>query len=322
MKRITVIVFFLAAWTPFRLAAADCELLLTPWVDAAYTQIPNAAQSYMETKLGQMITVNGIGIGASGGQFALLAKCDILSKDVLGGAPIVQTQRMSITFFIADMIDEKILASTNVEVVSSGSSEAQTYINAIRRLNVNDRKIQDMIRLGKERIMAYYDSNTDAIIKKAQNLAMMNANEQALFLLVSIPECSPKYDAVVAACGPIYQAVIDRECQQNLMAAKLRWAASQTARGASEAGDYMMAIEPGASCFGDAVALYNEMKSSITEDVKFKYRVYEDLLSLERERLSVNREVTLESIKAYRDVGVAWGNSQQPTTVLLERLRR
>ena len=316
MKKTTVLFVLLAVLTPFRVIAADCELLLTPFVDAQYTQIPPASQSYLETKLAQMITENGIGIGQSGGQFCLMAKCDLLSKDIVGGAPIVQTQRMSITFFIADMIDEKIISSTNIEVVSSGSSEAQTYINAIRRLNAKDPNIQNCIRQGKEKIMAYYTTNTDAIIKKAQNLAAVSSYEEALFLLISIPECSPKYDAAMAACQPIYQAYIDRECQQNLMVARTLWAASPNMEGARRAGEYMSDIEPMAKCFGDALSLYNEIKESVTEDWKFEFRYY-DPRALERERIQVRRDL----IDAYREVGVAFGNGQQPSTTIIGRLR-
>ena len=310
MKKLTLILIILAVLMPFRMAATDCELLLTPLVDARYTQIPPASQSYLETKLSQMITENGIGIGVRGGQFCLLAKCDLLSKDVLGGAPVVQTQRLSFTFFVADMIDEKIIASANIEVVSSGTSEAQTYINAIRRLNANDRKIQDMIQLGKEKIMSFYNTNTDAIIKKAQNLASVGSHEEALFLLISIPECSSGYNKAIAACGPIYQAYIDRECAQNLMAARALWAASPNATGAAKAAEYMSALDPAAKCFGEAVALYNEIKKSVGEDWKFILKNYDER-ALERDR-----------INAYREIGVAFGNGQQPiTTTIFTRLR-
>jgi len=311
MKKLIVILTALAALTPFRVAAADdCQIVLTPVVDAQYTQIPPSAQSYLETKLKQMISENGIGMGVRGGQFCLLAKCDLLSKDIIGGAPVVQTQRLSFTFFIADMLDEKIIASANVEVVSSGSSEAQTYINAIRRLNAKDWNIQEMIQTGKEKIIAFYNSNTDAIIKKAQGLASVNSYQQALFLLTSIPECSPKYDQAIAACRPIFQDFIDRACEQNLMAARSAWAASPNANGAARAGVFLTNIEPAARCYGDAVKLYNEIKTSVGEDWKYVLKNYDP------------RRIQLEQINAYREIGVAWGNNQQPvTTNIFTRLR-
>ena len=297
------------ALTPLRISAADCQLLLTPWVNAEFSKIPPASQAYLETKLTQMITENGIGIGVGGGQFCLMAKCDLLSKEILGGAPIVQTQRLSITFIVADMIDGKIIASTNIEVVSSGNTDVQTYNNAIRRLNAKDRNFQDFIRNGKEKIMAFYNSNGDAIIKKAQNLAAMNSYEEALFLLVSIPECSPKYDQAMAACRSIYQSYIDRDCLQNLMVARTRWAAAPNEFGAEEAAEYMSAIEPASKCYGDVIALYNEMKNSVKEDWKYEFKNYDER-ALERER-----------IKAYREVGVAFGKGQQPSTTIIGRLR-
>ena len=85
-------------------------------------------------------------------------------------------------------------------------------------------------------------------------------------------------------------------------------AASPNAIGAPQAGVYLAAIEPDAKCYSEAVALYNEIKTNVGEDWKFEFKYYDER-SLERER-----------INAYKEVGVAFGKGQQPSTTVIGRL--
>ena len=54
------------------------------------------------------------------------------------------------------------------------------------------------------------------------------------------------------------------------------------------------------------MALYKEIKGKVLDDWKFEMKVYQDGVDTERER-----------IHAIRDVGVAFGKGQQPTTTNL-----
>jgi len=114
----------------------------------------------------------------------------------------------------------------------------------------------------------------------------------------------------VAACRPIFQDYIDRQCEQNLMAARASWAASPNANGAARAGAFLSILDPSARCFGDAITLYNEIKTSTGEDWKFILQNYDP------------RAIELERINAIREIGVAWGNGQQPVvTNIFTRIR-
>ena len=76
------------------------------------------------------------------------------------------------------------------------------------------------------------------------------------------------------------------------------------AEGASKAFDWLVFIEPGSSCEGEAKALYNEVKQKVTSDWDFENREkYKDEAGLKKQR-----------IEAARAIGVAFGNGQQPVT--------
>ena len=95
---------------------------------------------------------------------------------------------------------------------------------------------------------------------------------------------------------------MDQVCVENLAAAKAAWAAEQNSTGAAEAGKYLSEIYPDAKCYGDAEELYKEIKGKVLDDWKFEMKKYNDQVALESQR-----------INAAREIGVAYGNHQQPT---------
>jgi hypothetical protein len=290
------------------LNAQECEIPLIPYIRDRIDPLPEETRSYLETKLTQMVTENGISAGAGYGQFYLVSRFTLLTKDIVSGSPTMISQRISMSLSIVDYFGEKVIASTNFEFTATGSNENKSFINGIRSISPANPKIQNFIRSGKEKMLNYYDSNYGTIIKKAQTLAETKQYEEALFHLASIPECSKGYHAAVDESFFIYKTYVDYQCLRNLQQARSIWAASPNASGASAAGAYLVRIEPDAGCYSDAVALYNEIKSSVKEQWDFEFKNY-DARALERER-----------INAFREVGIAYGKGQQPSTTILERL--
>jgi hypothetical protein len=105
----------------------------------------------------------------------------------------------------------------------------------------------------------------------------------------------------------IYQQKIDRDCKATLSKAEGIWAANQNGnaanRAAEEIGALLAKIPAEASCFKDVKPFYDKVAKRIKEidDREWKYVLQEQKLESER-------------IKAWRDIGVAYGNHQQPKT--------
>ena len=308
MKRIIITLTIALGFACSTLNAQDCQILLIPFIQDRIDPLPEESRSFLETKLTQIITQNGISAGAGYGQFYLVSKFTLLNKDILPGPPRMHSQRINVALSVVDYFGEKVIASTNIELQATGTNENRAYINGIRNLNPDNAKIQAFIQSAKEKMLDYYDNNYGYIIRRAQNLASTRQYEEALFHIASIPECSKGYDQAIAAGRAIYQDYINYHCLRNLQQARVAWAASPNARGAAAAGVYLAHIEPDAHCFPDALALYNEIKTNVKEDWKFEFRNY-DPRALERER-----------INAFREVGVAFGKGQQPSTTIIGRL--
>ena len=271
---------------------------------------PQGAKAMIENKLTQLLTRNGIAGLDYMGQFVLTVTTTPLDKDIIAGPPMKISEKMEMNLYIVDAYAKTIFSSTSFTVRGLGETENKCYLNAISRMPLQTPQIAQFIQEGKEKIIGYYDHEGEALIKKAQYLAKQKKYDEALFWVALIPQQSKHYDAALAAGQAIYQQYINNECNVNLAAARQAWAAHQNANGAEAAGEFLAKILPDAACYGDAMALYKEIKGKVLDDWKFEMKQYQDGVDLEKQR-----------IEAARAVGVAYGTHQPSKEVNIDFIR-
>jgi hypothetical protein len=279
------------------------RITLAAFVPQQIEQMPEAARSSLANKLSQIVTQNGLGGKASNERFIITANINVISKELTASAPPLQAFVLDITLYIGDGIDGTKFSSVSTEVKGIGESETKAYISALKSLKTTDPKYQSFIEKGKTKIIEYYNSKCDFIIKDAQKFSSQNKCEEAIFKLTSVPEvCKSCYEKCMDAIAPIYKQQIDRECKLKLAEATNIWSANQTVDAANQAGKILSKIEPGASCFGEVKTLSNAIASRVKEldSREWNYQL--------KEQAQVS-----ELIQAYRDIGVAYGNGQPQT---------
>ncbi|MBQ2142091.1 MAG: hypothetical protein II204_02930, partial [Alistipes sp.] len=77
------------------------------YIDAGASNVPTHAQSVLENKMKQIVTINGVG-SSDNSQFFITCFVNDLEKHVLGGAPIKHVQTSEISFYIADAQNQRI----------------------------------------------------------------------------------------------------------------------------------------------------------------------------------------------------------------------
>jgi hypothetical protein len=138
-------------------------------------------------------------------------------------------------------------------------------------------------------------------------LAAQRQFEDAMNNLASIPEVSKEcYMKAMNEIGPIYKEFADYNCQILINVATSCWAARPNSEGAQLAGAVLSQIDPGSICYAESRQLISKMEQKVLKDENRDWKFIEKVL---------DNEVMLESlrIRAWRDVGVAWGKGQQPT---------
>jgi len=280
------------------------RIKLAAYVPPQIEEMPVVSRSVLQNKLNQIVTKNGMGGSAFRERFIITANVFINSKDITDGAPSMTVYKLDVTFYIGDGFEGTKFASTSIKAKGVGETEIKAYNSALNSINTNDPAFQQFIEQGKNRIIEYYNSKCDFIIKEAQTLATQSKYEEALFKLTSVPEvCKDCFDKCAAAVGPIYKKQIDKDCSSKLSQAKNIWASTQTYDGATNAADILSQIDPNAACFKDVRAFADQIAKRVKE---LDQREWKFMLKQQQDEV----DVTKATIKAARDIGVAYGNNQ------------
>ncbi|MBP6414619.1 MAG: hypothetical protein KA450_14335 [Bacteroidia bacterium] len=276
------------------------RITLAAFVAPQVAGLPDAAKSMLSNKLSQIATQNGMGGSAKNERFIITCNIVVLTKDILPGPPPMTALSMDVTLYIGDGIAGTKFASKSITVKGVGTNETKAYIEGIKMIKPSDPGVQAFVEEGKKKIMAYYNTKCDMIIQEAKSLATQNKQEEAIYKLTAVPDvCKECFEKCLVAIEPIYKQKIERDCKIKFAEAKNLWNANQNIDAANQAGALLASIEPQASCYKEAQGLSTTIAKKVTEIDKreWAFKMKE-------------QEQTSEMIRAYRDVGVAYGNGQ------------
>jgi hypothetical protein len=287
-------------------------MALTPTTDDG---IPAGAEQALKNKITQITSSSGLGSMNDYAQFCLVVSVDAASKEVVPGAPPKFVETLDFNFYIVDQFDKKVFASTSVTAKGLGNSESRAYIQAISNVAARSPQLTAFVNEGRDKIVQYYTENCGNIIAKSYGLAKLEKYDEALFYLGQIPEAAGEcYLHAIAATSEIYNLYLDRQCSVNLGKAKAAWNASPNAEGGLAAGLFLAGISPEANCFAEAEALFAEIKAEVKDDKMFDRNMEIDRWEHEKQQWRDTVDVEKQSVEAARQIGIAWGEHQQPAT--------
>lgn len=312
MKRIVMLlcaVMFCAAYFAQAQPAVE-NLPISVIVEDMPQPFPANAKVQLTNKVNQMLTTNGIASYDAFSGFFITAIANPVNKDIVPGAPAMISQALEVTFYIADYHRQLVFSTYTITTKGVGQTEAKSYLDAFKRVKINTPEAAAFIKQGRDKIVNYYDSEAESIFMKARQLAQQHDYEAALFELSNFPTACKSYAKSIEVGNEIYQGYIDYQAQQYLQKAKAAWMAEQNTDGAKAAGEWLSKILPEASCYSEAVDLYKEIKGKVLDDWKFEMKKYEDTV-----------EIKKQTVTAWKEVGVAYGKNQQPTTTNIAWLK-
>ena len=182
--------------------------------------MPEAAEKILLTKMAQITTKNGL--GSYGNRFIMYPKVNIMSKDITPTAPTMHVYNLSVTMYIADNVTQTIFASASLDLQGVGKNPTKAYISALKGLNYTTPEVKNFVKEGKRRIIEYYNSQCDFILKDAETAAKQKEFEKAIYSLISIPDiCKECYMKAQDLSITIYKQKIENECMQNITQAKV-----------------------------------------------------------------------------------------------------
>lgn len=258
-------------------------------------QIPTEARNQFETKLTQIASINGMGGNNYNPRFIITANVNVLTKDVVAGPPQMIAQNVEIVLFIGDAITNTVYATTSLNLKGVGTNENKAFIEAIKNIKPQSEAIKNFIESGKTKILEYYNTQCDFIIKEAQTLQGQDKFEEAIYKLTQVPEvCKSCYEKCLDAIKPIYLSMLDKDCKTKLNQAKLKWNASQSIKGAEDAAEILNTIDINSPCQTEVAKFSTSIKNKLNEDERrrweFKMKQYNDKIAMAKEQQRQNEE--------------------------------
>ena len=304
MKKL--IVSLLCLYSATIASAQEKSISMYVYTPEQSESIPQSSMAYLSNSLTTAVTTDGLAAQNEYlTQFLLMPMVNTATKNVLATTQQQVVLTLDLNLQIVDNISGTIYASTTLDLKGVGTNETKAYNAAFRSINKSNAKIKGLVSTAKEKIIAYYEAEAYNIIKKALSLAEQRNYEEAFYWLSMIPSQCSKYDNAISASMDVWKKYKDISCSKKLEKARAVWVANQNIDAANMAGAYLSDILPDCSCYGDAQALYKDIKAKVGELWKFELKQYDKEYDLRKAR-----------IQAIQAIGVAFGKGQKPKIVV------
>lgn len=254
--------------------------------------LPAGTQRMLQNRMMQIATQNGLGAMENMAQFAMVPMVSIITHDVVPGPPHQISMTIELSLYIVDAMSQNIFSQTSIQLRGVGPSEERAYSQALRNVNPRHGQFRGFVERGKEKIVEYYNSQCDVIITQSRALAAQQEFEEALFLLMSVPDVSREcFHQSMMLTADIYEEYANKKCEENLSKARSAWAAKDL----NEVAEYLGEITPDMDCYPQA----QELLATVTQTVEdegasawdFKLRQYQDDVDMQRLKVEAGRDV-------------------------------
>lgn len=305
MKKIQLVILLLLSFQFQTQAQAKFEdfgrIILNTYLPEN-SSIPAEAKKALETKLNQITTNNGMGGSAVNPRFIITAVLNVGTKDIIPGPPQMIAQNIDVTLFVGDAITNTVFSNTVLSIKGVGTNENKSLIDAIKNINPKNKDISAFLEEGKNKIISYYTTQCDFIIKDAETLAKQQKFDEAIYKLALVPEvCKDCYFKCLDNLTTIYQQKIDADCIAKLAKAKLLWSGQQNQIKAEEVIEILSEINSNANCFNDASNFAKQISNKLKADEKAKVELalkkYNDKIALEKLQINAYKEIAVEYAK-------------------------
>ena len=303
------------------------------------------------SKMNKLLSKEGLSSYYS--RYIMWPRVDVLSQEPTATAPVKYVTELDVTFYIADNVTKTVYNEVSYNVKGVDRKEEKSYFKALKKIKSTSSESIEFINDAKSRIIEFYNSKCEFILKDVESMAKRKDFDKAIYTATSIPEickscyfkgqdmaikiynqkmendcmsliakaksakAQDKYDLAATFLSTILpdvscyeeaqellKEIEDHKCSAALGKAKGAWASGD----AKSAGKWLGNISVDSKCANDAEQLVIEIKKKLKEqedkDWDFKLQSYKDKIEIEKNRLN-----------AIRDIGVAYGQNQQPTNI-------
>ncbi len=293
------------------------RIALNPYVSDKSNLTPEA-KAQLEIKLKQIASNYGMGGSLANPRFIITANVSVTTKDIIPGPPQQIAQKLDIVFFIGDANENKVFANLVITSKGVGTNENKAFIDAIKQVHTKNKTIENFLDEGKAKIISYYSTQCEFIIKRTESLKQQEKYNEAIYTLSQVPDvCKDCYLKCLSEMALIYDLKINSEANNLLSNAKAVWSANPNNEGGQKAVSLIMQIKPKSKCYSAASNLMKTINDKIISDEKARRRLEEETAKREHELSleNIKQEAELDKLRinAYREIAVEYAKNQPKT---------
>ena len=289
-------------------ASAQQFAVLPAHLNSDYN-VPEKAETQLRDKMFAALSSAGLATTAENASVALVPSISILNEQTGAGIQNNVSMNLNYTFSLVGIASGVVFDSYVVEGVQT---RGQNKINAVARsfagVNLNSPAFQAFLSNGQSKIVAYYQRQLQKTLAKAQTNINTKQYDDALAILMEIPEETPGYTTkVLPMVERTYKMYANNLAASLLQQAQAAWAAAPDEEGAERVAEILSEMPVGTTSSAAARQLVKEIEARVKALDQRRWAAMNAALAREhQERMSV--------IKAAREVAVA--QAKRPITVV------
>jgi hypothetical protein len=191
-------------------------------------------------------------------RFGLVARPVIYSKEKTSTTPPKYFYEFGIDIIAIDYIEKTKYGVYTFEGLKGMNENSQRALMSGLMTFKSSKGFSDFVKEVKQKIIDYYESNCDLIIKNAETTASKDDFDKSLAILSAVPTvCKSCYEKAQTKSTDVYIRKLERECQALVAEAKSLIAAEEW----EGAAVVLKKVLPGISCHSEAVALIEKVET-------------------------------------------------------------
>ena len=220
------------------------------------------AYKLLQSKLEKMLTTYGV--SAYGGDFVMYPTVNVVEENLIeGGIKNFYKVKIDLTLKVANITSKTLFSSESWTLTGTAERMKTAAVkNAFTQLKGNDQHFNTFIKQAKSKIYEYYETNKNAILKKASTLASSGEYEEAVAIMSSYPSQVSGYDEAQTLLHKIYIQYINANAARILNEARAAFATKNYEKAVNIAAQ----IDPESSHYNEAKSIIEKVRSTINNE--------------------------------------------------------
>lgn len=196
--------------------------------------------------------------------------------------------------FIKSVADGRIFSSYSKTLNGIGTNNNAALNNALNDFDPKGNDVIDFYVKSADKIINYFESKCDDFISKADSYSKMGKYDDAIGLLMSIPNISSNcFNKVKSKSIEVYKLHVNKTCNSLVLSAKGYYANGDV----ETAIKTICLIDPASTCFKEAkdflATIEKELKDKEKAEFQAKLKIYQDEFELEKIRIAAIKEIAI-----------------------------